>query len=151
MDLLMAYDWPGNVRQLKNVVERFAVTGSTGLVTVADLPPEIAPNVTPAPVVKVIRSRVDELSDRLVEQSGSFWSVVYEPFMARDLTRDEARGVIMKAWENADGNFSQLCSFFNIAEGDTKRFLDFVRKHGVVSPRTFPRVPKATGGTISAR
>jgi transcriptional regulator with PAS, ATPase and Fis domain len=151
MDLLMAYEWPGNVRQLKNVVERFVVTGASGLVTVADLPTEIVPAAGPAPVLKVARSKVDELSDRLVEQAGSFWSVVYEPFMARDLTRDEARGVIMKAWEQAEGNFSQLCNFFQIAEGDTKRFLDFVRKHGVVSPRTFPRLPKPAGGQVSVR
>jgi transcriptional regulator with PAS, ATPase and Fis domain len=150
MDRLMSYEWPGNIRQLKNVVERFVVTGATGLVTLADLPADIAPAAEPEPL-KVERSRVDELSDRLMEQAGSFWSVVYEPFMARDLTRDEARGVIMKAWEQAQGNFAQLCNVFHIADGDTKRFLDFVRKHGVVSPRTFPRLPKPAGGQVSAR
>jgi len=151
MERLMAYEWPGNVRQLKNVVERFVVTGATAMVTVADLPEEIAPMAAPAPVLKAARSRVDELCNHLVEQSGSFWSVVYEPFMARDVTRDEARGVIMKAWEDSEGNFSKLCSFFHIVDGDTKRFLDFVRKYGVVSPRTFPRVVKTAQGGLSGR
>jgi transcriptional regulator with PAS, ATPase and Fis domain len=143
MDVLMAYEWPGNIRQLKNVIERFVVTGTTGIVTAAHVPTEIAPRVAPAPPPPAPRSRVDELSDRLVEESQSFWSVVYEPFLARDVTRDEARGVIMRAWEQSDGNLSRLCGYFHIADGDTKRFLDFVRKHAVISPRTFARPSKS--------
>jgi len=39
---LMAYPWPGNVRELLNVVERAALVCSGGVITVADLPPEIS-------------------------------------------------------------------------------------------------------------
>ena len=52
MRLLMAFPWPGNVRQLENAIER-AVTLSSGRkeIDVADLPPEIqavpAANTTP--------------------------------------------------------------------------------------------------------
>jgi DNA-binding NtrC family response regulator len=39
---LMAYAWPGNVRQLENVMERaFALSPGRGQITVADLPDEI--------------------------------------------------------------------------------------------------------------
>ena len=54
MRLLMAYPWPGNVRQLENAVER-AVALSAGRETldVADLPPEIqtTPQSTATPFV----------------------------------------------------------------------------------------------------
>jgi DNA-binding NtrC family response regulator len=42
MRRLLAYPWPGNVRELSNVVERATVVCSGKLVTVADLPPEVA-------------------------------------------------------------------------------------------------------------
>jgi two-component system, NtrC family, response regulator len=41
MDYLTAYEWPGNVRQLENVVERCVVLCSGEIVTGGDLPPDI--------------------------------------------------------------------------------------------------------------
>ncbi|MBT5873420.1 MAG: hypothetical protein HOH43_08375 [Candidatus Latescibacteria bacterium] len=39
---MMKYDWPGNVRQLRNVVERALVIGNKKTLLASDLPPEIA-------------------------------------------------------------------------------------------------------------
>ncbi len=39
---LMAYDWPGNIRQLRNAVERMLVLDIDGLLDVDDLPEDIA-------------------------------------------------------------------------------------------------------------
>ena len=41
LELLEAYAWPGNVRQLKNVLERAAVLSPGDLVTPESLPPEV--------------------------------------------------------------------------------------------------------------
>jgi DNA-binding NtrC family response regulator len=41
MNLLMRYDWPGNVRQLENIVERAFALGQGDTILVSDLPPEI--------------------------------------------------------------------------------------------------------------
>jgi two-component system response regulator HydG len=38
---LFAYDWPGNVRQLRNAVETMVVLDTDGLLDVDDLPPEL--------------------------------------------------------------------------------------------------------------
>ncbi len=40
---LVAYDWPGNIRQLKNTIERMIVLDTDGVLDVDDLPDEIVP------------------------------------------------------------------------------------------------------------
>jgi len=40
---LMAYRWPGNIRELRNVVESMVVQDTDGRIDLDDLPPEIAP------------------------------------------------------------------------------------------------------------
>jgi DNA-binding NtrC family response regulator len=39
--VLLSYSWPGNVRELANVIERAALLCPSGILTAADLPPEI--------------------------------------------------------------------------------------------------------------
>ncbi|MBX3608111.1 MAG: sigma-54-dependent Fis family transcriptional regulator [Piscinibacter sp.] len=46
-DLLVSFAWPGNVRQLENVLHRAAILADGGCIRVADLPPEVA-RVAPA-------------------------------------------------------------------------------------------------------
>jgi two-component system NtrC family response regulator len=41
IDYLSAYEWPGNVRQLENVVERCVVLAGRDVIDVDDLPPEL--------------------------------------------------------------------------------------------------------------
>ncbi|MDR2669682.1 MAG: sigma-54-dependent Fis family transcriptional regulator, partial [Desulfovibrio sp.] len=41
LELLSGYEWPGNIRQLENVVERCMIMASGDTVTVDDLPPEV--------------------------------------------------------------------------------------------------------------
>ncbi len=48
---LRAYSWPGNVRQLKNCLERAVLLSNNGRITAADLPPEVARPVQTPPVV----------------------------------------------------------------------------------------------------
>ena len=51
LDALKAYSWPGNVRQLKNTLERAVILSNNGKITVNELPPEVVrPTTTTAPV-----------------------------------------------------------------------------------------------------
>ena len=47
LDALRAYSWPGNVRQLKNCLERAVILSNNGRITLNELPPEV---VRPGPV-----------------------------------------------------------------------------------------------------
>lgn len=52
---LRAYSWPGNVRQLKNCLERAVLLSNNGRITLAELPPEVV-RPSPPPVTVVASS-----------------------------------------------------------------------------------------------
>jgi transcriptional regulator with PAS, ATPase and Fis domain len=128
---LVAYHWPGNVRQLKNVTERLIVRAHAGVVTLADLPVEIQAWGRPAaPAAPAAGTSVaDTLFDRMVTRGESFWSSVYSAFMARDLTRHDLRAILRKGLEQTGGSYKVLVDLFNMDPGDYKRLLNFLRKH----------------------
>jgi transcriptional regulator with PAS, ATPase and Fis domain len=144
---LVAYDWPGNVRQLKNVTERLVVRAHAGPVTLADLPLEVQewgrPAASPAPVARM--SRADILFNRMIARRESFWSAVYPAFMARDLTRGDLRAILQKGLEQTGGSYKVLVELLNMDAGDYKRFLNFLRKHECHVP--FQRFRTARPGT----
>jgi transcriptional regulator of acetoin/glycerol metabolism len=45
-ETLLSYDWPGNVRQLRNVLRYAAAVNETGIIGIMDLPPEIVPSAS---------------------------------------------------------------------------------------------------------
>jgi DNA-binding NtrC family response regulator len=51
LDALRAYSWPGNVRQLKNCLERAVLLSNNGRVTLAELPPEVVRPVAPVSIM----------------------------------------------------------------------------------------------------
>jgi len=72
----------------------------------------------------------------------SFWSVVYDPFMVRDMTRDDLRGIVSRGLEQTRGSYRILVELFGMPATDYKRFLNFLRKHECQVPfqkfRTLP-------------
>jgi two-component system NtrC family response regulator len=56
---LTSYSWPGNVRQLENILERLLVLSSSDLITAEDLPEElILPSATVLCSGPISRKRV---------------------------------------------------------------------------------------------
>jgi len=47
MELLKKYDWPGNIRELKNAIERAIVVGKGNYITVGDLPIPASSKIPP--------------------------------------------------------------------------------------------------------
>jgi transcriptional regulator with PAS, ATPase and Fis domain len=140
---LVAYRWGGNVRELKNFVERIVLKSRTGLIMPEDLPGELIPPAVPRPQTMVRMAVVDSMFDRMVNGHESFWAVVYEPFMLRDLTRDDLRAIVSRGLEQSRGSYRILVTLFGMAPDDYKRFLNFLRKHECQIP--FQRFRNAPG------
>ena len=141
------YHWPGNVRELRNVAERLILRRAEGHIDLAAVAREIGgataatgrpagPANTPVPTSQV-------LLERILEGGASFWSVAYEPFLARDLTRHDIRDLVRLGLEHTRGNYKLLVTTFNMAPEDYKKFLNFLRKYQCHVPFQGFRMAKA--------
>jgi transcriptional regulator with GAF, ATPase, and Fis domain len=146
MDALVAYRWPGNIRELKNVVERMVLKAGDRPIGIGDLPAEVlrvvsAPR-TDSSSLSMRPTRGDELADQMLKSQESFWSAVYPQFMSRDITRTDLRRVVQIGLERTSGNYRSLVQLFNMPVEDYKRFLSFLRKHDCHLPfQRFRAVP----------
>ncbi len=113
---LISYRWPGNVRQLENVLERLVVLASGDLITADDLPEELVP-VSPSTAV---------LWPNLPEEGISLEAV--------------ERELISRALERFDGNQSQAARYLDISR---RTLIYRMEKHGLgkVDPETAENLP----------
>jgi transcriptional regulator with GAF, ATPase, and Fis domain len=131
MAALCSYSWPGNVRQVENVIERLVVTGRHEVVQMSDLSPEIRTPLqrSSKPQQERRRTVADDLFTKLIDERESFWTAVYPLFMNREITKGNMRDLIHRGLAEARGNYKIVLRLFNMEPTDYKRFLNFLRKH----------------------
>jgi transcriptional regulator with GAF, ATPase, and Fis domain len=162
MAALVAYRWPGNIRELKNIVERLVVRAHGPLIELDDLPSEVsrrgAPHLVTSTGVKTgdqqaaqLSSAARELASLMIDDGESFWSAVHPQFMSRDLTRTELRKVVQFGLERANGSYRLLVPLFNMPAADYKRFLNFLRTHDCHLPFQRFRPAPAAARPLVAR
>jgi transcriptional regulator with PAS, ATPase and Fis domain len=136
MAALVNCEWPGNVRQLQNVVERLVVTCRKDVVTAEDLPAEVRKHQRAAtPPAREARATVTEdLYRRVVQQGESFWTAVYPLYMQREIAKASLREIVRRGLQDAHGNYRVVTKLFNMDERDYRRFLKFLRKHDCQLP-----------------
>jgi transcriptional regulator with GAF, ATPase, and Fis domain len=148
MEVLTSHRWPGNIRELKNVVERVVLKVNGPVVRPVDLPGDVTTvtrrinGAEPAAEMQTAPSRsvVDDLADRMLKNGESFWAVVYPLFMSRDLTRADLRKLVKLGLESTNGNYRLLTQLFNMGDDDYKKFLNFLRKYDCHLPFQLFRV-----------
>jgi transcriptional regulator with PAS, ATPase and Fis domain len=149
------YDWPGNIRQLRNTVERIVARGPLTHLTAEHLSTRMEPALlsdrpkAAGPVVALPASVPDAVYDRMVKQRESFWTAVHAAYMVRDLTRKDVRAIITRGLQETAGNYKMLVELFNMDRGDYKRFLNFLRKHDCQLPFADFRAVKAWHRDVS--
>jgi transcriptional regulator with PAS, ATPase and Fis domain len=134
LERLVEYGWPGNVRELKNVAERLVLRQQhNGRIGPDDLPVEIWKERRAVRATHVEETHqpplAERLLDRMLKGGESFWAVVYEPFMTRDITRADVRDLIRLGLEHTRGNYKMLVACFNMPPDDYKRFMSVLRKY----------------------
>jgi transcriptional regulator with PAS, ATPase and Fis domain len=138
---LQEYAWPGNVRELRNIAERLVLADWRRPVGAHDLPFEVrglqerqTAAVAPAPSTRsvAVHNGVEQTSAvavRLLERFSAgedFWSIVYRPFKARELTRQDLASLVDAGLKMTNGSYRTLLSVFNLPSTDYKRFHAFL-------------------------
>jgi len=95
---LLAYQWPGNIRQLRNTIERMLVLDNDGVLDIDGLPPEIAALVK------------DQLPDTDDEMPSGADSLIGKP-----MTEVE-KYYIQRALDLTDGNREEASRMLEIGE-----------------------------------
>jgi DNA-binding NtrC family response regulator len=141
--LLVAYDWPGNIRELRNVAERLALRDARRALTADDLPIELRGGMRPrmmtpapmsaepvpqepvAPALPPISRVADELWHRMANGE-DFWTVVHKAYKARELARQDLASLIDRGLQETCGSYRALLTVFHLPPSDYKRFHAFL-------------------------
>ncbi|HEX5872823.1 MAG TPA: sigma 54-interacting transcriptional regulator [Longimicrobium sp.] len=139
MDRLARYPWPGNVRELRAVVETsHSLTSGAEMIEPAafeeqlegTVPPRVhGASAFPAPHALAPAATAGELVGRMAGGTGTFWDLVHEPFMDRELNRAEVRAVIEEGLRRSNWSYKRALAVFGVVQEDYLKFMDFLRHH----------------------
>jgi transcriptional regulator with PAS, ATPase and Fis domain len=127
LDALVAYSWPGNVRELRNVAERLVLEDFRRPVMADDLRFSSTSQAHPEIAVAAEPRRTPQLWEQF-EAGQTFWTVVYQPFRHRELTRRDVTDLIHDGLSKTAGSYRNLLGLFNLPAADYKRFHAFLRQ-----------------------
>jgi DNA-binding NtrC family response regulator len=106
---LISYHWPGNVRQLENVLERLLVLSATDLIAVEDLPEEL------------------ELNSAARATAAPLWPDLPEEGLSLEAVE---RDLISRALERFAGNQTQAARYLDISR---RTLIYRMEKHGLAA------------------
>lgn len=127
---LERHAWPGNIRELENVIERAVVLAESDVVTVDDLPPAIRRLAGPAEsaVVKVIdpaanrqRERYQAITSRPVAEPST-------PERSEPLDPETEERLLRDSLKRANGNKARAARSLNLPRST---FFSKCRKYGI--------------------
>jgi DNA-binding NtrC family response regulator len=125
LDALRAYSWPGNVRQLKNCLERAVILSNDGRITVRELPPEVVRPSVPTAVATGVAQPGAQSSPPDGSPS-AFVSSAASPTSLRDVERQQ----ILAALEQTGWHRGKTAEILGISPSTLyRRLRDYNLEH----------------------
>jgi DNA-binding NtrC family response regulator len=129
--VLVDYAWPGNIRELQSVLTRAGIEYGS-----AEIGTEIAEFFEkdfPFPDHTLENGKLARIWLEL-KDGGTFWEVVKDPFMKRNICREDVKSIVQKALKESIGKgyMKDCLPILNIPPQEFKKFLDFIRDYRVL-------------------
>ncbi len=143
VEALVAHDWPGNIRELENVIERAVVLSDGPALTLADLPPDIRQpsrrrarpalgTVDPAGVGQTLASATRPGRKRSKLAGGSDPVAVADPEWPGDPEAEAYERLrLLDALDEAQGNKSEAARLLRLPRST---FFSKLKKYGIAPP-----------------
>jgi transcriptional regulator with GAF, ATPase, and Fis domain len=112
-NLLLRYDWPGNIRELENAIERAVVLGSSEFILPEDLPECLFETLPPADLASAICPSPMETMPSLEPGVGAYQSSVVEL----------KKQLIIKAVHDAGGNYTEAAKSLRVSPNYLHRLI----------------------------
>jgi two-component system response regulator AtoC len=109
MEALTAYNWPGNIRELENVIERTLLFSENARVSFADLPEDVRKASPQKAKVDAKTEAPRPTLDQFGEGSASMKDIV------RQATVEIEKDLIVKALDETRGNVTRAASLLGIS------------------------------------
>ena len=129
-EVVFNHDWPGNMRELITVLKRAGIL-LEGPITGEKMKEIIYGNGYKKTLTDENSNQAqwkDEIRANL-SKGKSFWKVVKEPFLNRDLNRRQVKAVLSEALVQTEGNYKNTLRLFNIDEEEYGSFMKFLYRN----------------------
>jgi len=161
-EVLGAYHWPGNVRELKGLIDMGFHLAEGREICAGELIPALegggmvrripldisipipapdgnghAPGAAGNGKVQAGQAATAAY-ERMMRGGESFWAVVREPFMEREISRADVRALLHRCLTETGGSYKRLLPRIGIDPGDYLKFMDFLRHHRL-KPEAYAR------------
>jgi transcriptional regulator with PAS, ATPase and Fis domain len=105
LTILLRHNYPGNVRELENIIRRAYIFAPDKEIRKDDIILEYQEEE---------EDNARKLFNEMAVKGKSFWEVVHEPFLEREISRADAKKVICLGLSETKGNYKKLLELFNL-------------------------------------
>jgi len=129
-EVISSHDWPGNMRELITVLKRAGILLESPI-TGEKIKEIIYGNGYKNTLTDTISNYAhwkDEVQANL-SAGKSFWKVIKEPFLNRDLNRQQVKAVLSEALNQTQGNYKDTLRLFNIDKEEYSSFMKFLYRN----------------------
>jgi transcriptional regulator with GAF, ATPase, and Fis domain len=138
--LLRRYSYPGNIRELKNIILCSYYSTVSGSIGIDQLPPEVR-----GASIENDNRDLDgaaRIYREILEGKGGFEDLVKKPFLQRQFNAAVVRDVIRRALQDSGGNYRRAFELLRIPEQSYALTLQFLKRNRCyLDFRSFRRGP----------